>query len=78
MIRYWGEMTGSMDHVQHGDFSWDTPRRWPHMHVTGEWNQYGLDAGLSDSMRDTGNGDWDFDMMVEYPTDVRNSAVRTA
>jgi alpha-1,3-glucan synthase len=68
MIRYWSEMAGSMEHVQHGDAGFDTPRRWPHMHVTGSWNLYGYDAGLPDSMHDTGTGQWQFDMMTEYPT----------
>jgi alpha-1,3-glucan synthase len=70
MIRYWSEMAGSMEHVQHGDVGFDTPRRWPHMHVTGIWNLYGFDSGLPDSMHDTGTGQWHFDIMPEYPTDV--------
>ena len=70
MIRYWSEMAGSMDHVQHGDVGFDTPRRWPHMHVTGMWNLYGFDSGLPDSMHDSGTGQWHFDIMLEYPTDV--------
>ncbi|KAF2266529.1 hypothetical protein CC78DRAFT_615044 [Lojkania enalia] len=68
MIRYWSEKAGSMEHVQHGDIGFDTPRRWPHMHVTGPWNLYGFDSGLTDSMYDTGTGQWHLDMMVEYPT----------
>ncbi|KAF2795737.1 glycosyltransferase family 5 protein [Melanomma pulvis-pyrius CBS 109.77] len=70
IIRYWSEMAGSMEHVQHGDVGFDTPRRWPHMHVTGAWNLYGFDSGLPDSMQDTGTGQWHFDMMTEYPTDA--------
>jgi alpha-1,3-glucan synthase len=70
IIRYWSEMAGSMEHVQHGDVEFDTPRRWPHMHVTGAWNAYGFDSGLPDSMQDTGTGQWKFDMMVDYPTDA--------
>ncbi|KAF1995683.1 glycosyltransferase family 5 protein [Amniculicola lignicola CBS 123094] len=68
MIRYWGEMAGSMEHVQHGDVDFDTPRRWPHIHLTGEWNQYGFDSGLNDKMQDTGSGEWHIDMMTEYPS----------
>ncbi|KAL1598886.1 Cell wall alpha-1,3-glucan synthase ags1 [Paraconiothyrium brasiliense] len=69
-IRYWSELTGSMEHVQHGDVGSKAPRRWPHMHVTGEWNLYGFDLGLPDKMHDTGTGQWHFDIMTEYPTDV--------
>jgi alpha-1,3-glucan synthase len=68
MIRYWSEMAGSMEHVQHGDVGFSTSRRWPHMHVTGPWNLYGFDAGFQDKMLDTGNGEWHFDMMTEYPS----------
>ncbi|KAF2715738.1 glycosyltransferase family 5 protein [Pleomassaria siparia CBS 279.74] len=70
MIRYWSEMAGSMEHVQHGDVGFDTPRRWPHMHVTGAWNAYGYDSGLPDAMHDTGTGQWQFDMMTEYPSNA--------
>jgi alpha-1,3-glucan synthase len=69
MIRYWSEMTGSMEHVQHGDVGFGS-RRWPHMHVTGPWNLYGFDAGLPDKMHVTGTGQWHFDLMTEYPSQV--------
>ncbi|KAL5385554.1 hypothetical protein DPSP01_004669 [Paraphaeosphaeria sporulosa] len=69
-VRYWSEMAGSMEHVMHGDVGSATSRRWPQMHVTGEWNLYGFDSGLPDKMKDTGTGQWYFDMMTEYPTDV--------
>ncbi|KAF2120385.1 alpha-1,3-glucan synthase [Lophiotrema nucula] len=70
MIRYWSEMAGSMEHVQHGDAGFHTPRRWPHMHVTGPWNLYGFDSGLDDKMHDTGDGQWHLDMMTEYPSEA--------
>ncbi|KAL5405356.1 hypothetical protein PMIN04_012359 [Paraphaeosphaeria minitans] len=69
-VRYWSEMAGSMEHVMHGDIDSATPRRWPQMHVTGDWNLYGFDSGLPDKMKDTGTGQWHFDMMTEYPTHV--------
>lgn len=68
VVRYWSEMAGSMEHVQHGDVGFETPRRWPHMHVTGSWNLYGFDAGLPDKMHDTGTGQWHFDIMTEFPS----------
>ncbi|KAF2011183.1 glycosyltransferase family 5 protein [Aaosphaeria arxii CBS 175.79] len=70
IIRYWSEKAGSMEHVQHGDVGVHISRRWPHMHVTGPWNLYGFDSGLPDSMHYTGKGQWSFDIMTEYPTDV--------
>lgn len=70
MIRYWSEMAGSSDHVQHGDVGYGKPRRWPHMHVTGPWNSYGFDAGLPDEMHNIGTGQWHLDLMIEYPSEV--------
>ncbi|KAF2759017.1 alpha-1,3-glucan synthase Ags2 [Pseudovirgaria hyperparasitica] len=71
MIRYWSELAGSMEHVQHGDLDFSGgPRQWPHMHVTGPWNLYGYDAGLEDSMSLASDSGWEFDLMVEWPSQV--------
>ena len=50
--QYWSDMTGSADHVQHADLEpGEIPRRWPHAHVQGPWNQFGYDGGLNDNMK---------------------------
>ena len=67
IAQYWSGMTGSSDHVQHTDLETVTPRRWPHAHLQGTWNQYGFDGGLNDSMT-IGNDGWSFDLMEEVPT----------
>ncbi|KKY18703.1 putative alpha-glucan [Phaeomoniella chlamydospora] len=68
ILQYWSEKAGSSDHIQHGDAQDSHPRRWPHVHVEGIWNQYGYDAGLSDKMHLTNSG-WTFELTSEWPTE---------
>lgn len=65
--QYWGDMVGSSDHIQHTDLGDMLPRRWPQAHVQGEWNQFGFDGGLNDSMVLGADG-WSFDLMQEWPS----------
>lgn len=66
----WSQKAGSSDHIQHGDASSNTPpRRFPHVHVQGPWNQYGYDAGLIDVMQLNQNN-WTFELTSEWPTEV--------
>ena len=67
ITQYWGDMIGSSHHVQHTDLEDTVPRRWPHAHFQGDWNQYGYDGGLDDSMT-LGQDGWYFDFMDEYPS----------
>lgn len=71
ITQYWSQLTGSTDHVQHSDLSHtDIPRRWPHAHVQGPWNQFGYDGGLNDKMHQDYNGSWNFDLSSEFPSHV--------
>ena len=65
--QFWSDMTGSSDHVQHSDLEDTYPRRWPHVHLQGDWNQYGYDGGLNDSMV-LGPDGWSFEIMEEWPS----------
>lgn len=66
----WSQKAGSSDHIQHGDASSSMyARRFPHVHVQGPWNQYGFDAGLSDTMQLDQNN-WTFELTSEWPTEV--------
>jgi alpha-1,3-glucan synthase len=67
ITQYWSDMTGSSDHVQHSDLGDVLPRRWPHVHFQGDWNQFGYDGGLNDSMVLDSNG-WYFDITSEWPS----------
>ncbi|KAG9855552.1 alpha-1,3-glucan synthase, partial [Aureobasidium melanogenum] len=70
VTQYWSSQTGSTDHVQHSDLDADVPRRWPHAHVQGPWNQYGYDSGVNDKMHQDSEGTWNFDLYSEFPTAV--------
>ncbi|KAI4719930.1 alpha-1,3-glucan synthase [Aureobasidium sp. EXF-10727] len=70
VTQYWSELLGSTDHVQHSDLQADVPRRWPHVHIQGPWNQYGYDGGLDDTMHQDSEGVWNFDLSSEWPTAV--------
>ena len=68
IAQFWSDKTGSSDHVQHTDLeNLPAPRRWPHAHLQGDWNQYGYDGGLNDSMTLSQDG-WYFDMLEEFPS----------
>ena len=67
ITQYWGDMIGSSHHVQHTDLEKSLPRRWPHAHFQGDWNQYGFDGGLNDSMT-LGPDGWYFDFMEQFPS----------
>jgi alpha-1,3-glucan synthase len=72
ILHYWSRMTGSSDHVQHGDLEREDlpPRRWPHAWVEGEWNQWGFDAGIKNQLLQNPAGDWTFELFTEWPTNV--------
>lgn len=68
-MNFWSYKTGSSDHVQHTDLVGEdqTPRRWPHAFVQGNFNQYGFDSGLDGGMslnQDTGL--WEYDLETEW------------
>ncbi|KAL8701695.1 MAG: hypothetical protein Q9224_000388, partial [Gallowayella concinna] len=70
VAHYWSEKTGSSEHVQHADLNrGDLPlRRWPHAYVEGSWNQWGYDNGLSNEMTLASHGNWEYDLVAEWPT----------
>lgn len=70
IMNYWSRMTGSSEHIQHGDLDWDAKhaRRWPHVWIEGSWNQYGYDAGLPNELSLSSDGIWRFGLMAEWPT----------
>ncbi|KKY19706.1 putative alpha-glucan synthase ags2 [Phaeomoniella chlamydospora] len=68
-VEYWNRIAGSSDHVQEGDLNWDgQSRRWPHMFLAGDFNQYGYDSGLSNEFKQNSSGAWNFHFMTEWPT----------
>ncbi|KAJ5951190.1 Glycosyl transferase family 1 [Penicillium vulpinum] len=69
-VEYWSRLTGSSDYVQQGDVDWvpSVPRRFPHVHFNGPYNQYGYDGGLNNKIElDPKTGVWSFHFTSEWP-----------
>jgi alpha-1,3-glucan synthase len=72
IVHYWSQKSGSADHVQHADLERDglPPRRFPHVFVQGDFNQYGYDGGLPTEMHLHPDGLWKFDLVADFPSSV--------
>lgn len=72
IVNYWSSMTGSSEHMQHGDLDRGSlpARRWPHAFAQGKWNQYGYDGGLFNKFKLIEDGIWMFDLVAEWPSDM--------
>jgi alpha-1,3-glucan synthase len=72
IVHYWSQKTGSGDHVQHSDLNRDglPPRRFPHVFVHGDFNQYGYDGGLPNEMQLHDDGLWKYDLVADFPNSV--------
>ena len=46
--------------------------------ITGWFNQYGTDSGLSHDMTEKADGTWDFELLTEWPATVAVDASRPA
>ncbi|ORY54718.1 alpha-1,3-glucan synthase [Pseudomassariella vexata] len=70
IVQYYSKLLGSSAYVQHGDLDYDTPRRFPHLHTSGPFNQYGYDAGLNNVVKQHSVAStWDWHYMDEwYPS----------
>lgn len=68
IVQYWSQLLGSSSYEQHGDLDYDGPRRrFPHLWVSGPFNEYGYDAGLTSEITHTGESLWAFHYMDEWP-----------
>lgn len=72
IVQYWSQITGSSDHVQHADLDRlnKPPRRFPHVFMDGDWNQFGYDGGLENTMKQDDAGLWRFNLIAEWPNNV--------
>lgn len=68
-IQYWSKPLGSSAFVQHGDSLHE--RRFPHIHLHGEYNEWGYDAGVRSTMSLVGNSTWEMHYMYEWPAQVQ-------
>ncbi|KAI1342006.1 alpha-1,3-glucan synthase [Xylariaceae sp. FL0016] len=68
MVQYWSKLLGSSSFVQHGDVDFAEARRFPHLWANGPFNQFGFDAGLRNEFKQTGDSQWKWHFMDEWPT----------
>jgi alpha-1,3-glucan synthase len=73
-VEYWSGLTGSSDYYQEGDVGWphNVPRRFPHIHFNGPYNQFGFDGGLPNKLKlDTTSGRWKYHFTYEWPAQAQ-------
>lgn len=82
-VQYWSSALGSSSIVQQGDASPNTSvsprsdssaskaRRFPHIFVEGDFNQFGYDSGLKNKMSLNDDGVWEMHFMDEWPSNVQ-------
>ncbi|ORY61497.1 alpha amylase [Pseudomassariella vexata] len=73
IVQYWSQPLGSSAFVQHSDVGADSgyPRRFPHVFLHGDYNQWGYDAGLASSMDLVGSSTWELHFMYEWPANFQ-------
>ncbi|EFQ32048.1 glycosyl transferase group 1 [Colletotrichum graminicola] len=86
MVQYWSAPLGSSSLMQEGDVWSDTgkvkretgitstkARRFPHVFVQGDFNQFGFDAGINNKMtqHSTDDGIWEMHLMAEWPESLQ-------
>ncbi|RDW79794.1 putative alpha 1,3 glucan synthase [Coleophoma cylindrospora] len=73
ILQYWSRMTGSSDHIQHGDVASEkqVPRRFPHLFAQGDFNEFGFDAGLNNNFELGSDGVWKFHLSSEWPATIQ-------
>jgi alpha-1,3-glucan synthase len=72
IVQYYSSKLGSSDHIQQGDLSSSqTPRRFPHLFVQGEFNDFGTDVGVDSEMTLHNDGQWSYELMTEWPMELQ-------
>lgn len=68
-VQYWSKPLGSSAFIQHGDSLHE--RRYPHIFLHGEYNEWGYDSGVRSTMTLSGNSTWEMHYMYEWPAAVQ-------
>ncbi|KAK7739053.1 Cell wall alpha-1,3-glucan synthase ags1 [Cytospora paraplurivora] len=84
MVQYYSSPLGSSSIIQQGDATTDSnsrllrrdastgkSRRFPHLFVMGDFNQFGFDAGIHNEMEVNGDGEWEMHFMDEWPSSIQ-------
>lgn len=73
ILQYHSQLAGSSDFIQHGGLPGrhSPARRFPHLLANGAFNRYGADHGLVNTFTQTSAGQWTFNLMAEWPTNVQ-------
>jgi len=66
MVQYWSAPLGSSSFLQQGG-SQDTVRRFPHLHLQGQFNKWGIDPGTPDRLEMVNDSTWGIHYMDEWP-----------
>lgn len=68
VVQYFSSKLGSSNHVQRGDLLESQPmRRFPHLFLQGQFNDFAIDVGVDNTMRLEKDGIWAFDLLTEWP-----------
>ncbi|KAF2024252.1 hypothetical protein EK21DRAFT_94225 [Setomelanomma holmii] len=68
ILQYWNRVTGSSDHIQHVDASYNgPPRRGPHLFAYGPYNAFGYDGGVNNAFDMDNDGKWKGHVMTKWP-----------
>lgn len=70
-VQYWSQPLGSSAFIQHGDSGVDYERRFPHIFLHGDFNDWGFDSGVVNTMSLADNGTWNMHFMYEWPASVQ-------
>lgn len=72
IVQYHSDTLGSSDHIQHGDLNDNLPaRRFPHLFLEGDFNQFGSDTGIQNKMELENDGIWAYDFLAEWPSNLQ-------
>jgi alpha-1,3-glucan synthase len=72
IVQYHSSILGSSNHIQHGDLDSTLPaRRFPHLFLEGEFNQFGTDVGIQNRMEMEHDGVWTYNFLAEWPSNLQ-------
>ncbi|KAN0123743.1 glycosyltransferase [Russula decolorans] len=71
LVQYWSSFAQAASSVVHADRGYGQQRRVPQLLARGPFNSWGYDKGISAEMTQTGDGQWELEIMSTWPTIVQ-------